>query len=125
MKYMKISRNQLRRIISEESHNVETVPPQDPAAVVAQGEEASIAEAINELVLVQRHLTMANESVETAAALLEGCDDPNGTCHVPLVEAVQTQIGALTETVAAEANLLKTVSENGANKTAASSKKDD
>ena len=122
---MKISRNQLRRIIREESHDVETVPPQDPAAVVAEGEEASIAEAINEMVLVQRHLTMANESVETAAALLEGCDDPNGTCHVPLVEAVQTQISALTETVAAEANLLKTVAENGANnKTAASSKKD-
>ena len=104
---------------------METVPPQDPAAVVAEGEEASIAEAINEMVLVQRHLTMANESVETAAALLEGCDDPNGTCHVPLVEAVQTQIIALTETVAAEANLLKTVAENGANKSASNGKKDE
>ncbi len=105
---MKISRNQLRRLIREEA---EAVEPQDPADVVAEGQEASIAEAVNEMVLVQRHLTMANESIETAAALLEGCDDPNGVCHVPLVEAVQTQIAALNETIGAEANLLKGVAE--------------
>jgi hypothetical protein len=107
---MKISKNKLRRLIREEAH---AIGPKDPSEVVAEGEEASIAEAINEMVLVQRHLTMANESVETAAALLEGCNDPAGTCHVPLVVAVQTQIAALNETVAAEAAILKGVAENG------------
>ena len=109
---MRISKSKLRRLIREESHDIAS---KDPAEVVAEGEEASIAEAINEMVLVQRHLTMANESVETAAALLEGCSAPAGTCHVPLVEAVQTQIAALNETIAAEATLLKGVAENGSN----------
>jgi hypothetical protein len=96
----------------EEAESVLGSAP-SPEKTVAESPEEAVDEAVNEMTLVTRHLAMANESVENAVTLLEGCQDPHGRCQVPLVEAIQGQINALVETVQAEVAILQNGEANG------------
>ena len=109
---MRLSKDMLRQLIMEEAQSVLGSEP-NPAKTLEESPEEAVDEAINEMTLVTRHLAMANESVENAVTLLEGCQDPHGRCQVPLVEAIQGQINALVETVQAEVAILQNGEANG------------
>ena len=113
---MKISVDQLKRLVREEkarlnrrrvNEDLEDAVGVQVVAPEALVESEDAAEAVLvEMSVAVSHLDQVVESLEGAVELLEHCEDPVA-CHKPLVEALESQVEALQETLEAEVSVLK------------------
>ena len=113
---MKISVDQLKILVREEkarlnrrrvNEDLEDAVGVQVVAPEALVESEDAAEAVLvEMSVAVSHLDQVVESLEGAVELLEHCEDPVA-CHKPLVEALESQVEALQETLEAEVSVLK------------------
>lgn len=116
---MKITRNQIRRIIQEQCGATAPSPAPEvvaiePAAPSAISENITPAqEMMVEMAAAKKALQIVVESAQGAAHACSNCD-PSVAAHAPVMEAVVAQAAALQEMLEAQAEVLAESAESSA-----------